>query len=49
MEEEDNLIKVGDIIKDCYKIIRSITNVSDRMIFCALDTSMKQVAIKLEL
>ncbi|KAA6400103.1 MAG: putative CK1 family protein kinase [Streblomastix strix] len=47
--EEDNPIKVGDIIKYYYKIIRCIAWDSDRMIFCALDTSMKQVAIKFEL
>ncbi|KAA6400994.1 MAG: putative Casein kinase I [Streblomastix strix] len=48
MEEEDNPIAVGDIVNSRYKIVRCITNRSDRMIFFALDTQMKQVAIKFE-
>ncbi|KAA6381133.1 MAG: putative protein serine/threonine kinase [Streblomastix strix] len=49
MEEEDIPIRVGDIVKDSYKLIHLIAQEERGAIFCALDTQMKQVAIKFEL
>ncbi|KAA6393305.1 MAG: hypothetical protein EZS28_011168 [Streblomastix strix] len=48
MAEGEISINVGDIVNQHYKLIRQIATGERRVIFCALDTSMKQVAIKLE-
>ncbi|KAA6400752.1 MAG: putative Tau-tubulin kinase 2 [Streblomastix strix] len=48
MALEDNTIAIGEIINDHYKLIRCIALGIDRMIFCAIDTQFKLVAIKFE-
>ncbi|KAA6358209.1 MAG: hypothetical protein EZS28_046264, partial [Streblomastix strix] len=48
MSEGEISINVGDIVNLNYKLIRQIATGERRVIFCALDTSMKQIAIKLE-
>ncbi|KAA6368240.1 MAG: putative Casein kinase I [Streblomastix strix] len=48
MAERDTSIIVGDIVNKHYKLIRQIYKGERGVIFCALDTSMNQVAIKFE-
>ncbi|KAA6369012.1 MAG: putative Tau-tubulin kinase 2, partial [Streblomastix strix] len=48
MALEDGIIAIGEIINDHYKLIRCIALGIDRMIFCAIDTQFKLVAIKFE-
>ncbi|KAA6399278.1 MAG: hypothetical protein EZS28_005202 [Streblomastix strix] len=48
MYEVDILPKIGDNIKDRYKIVLKISQGEKRMIFCAIDQQMQQIAVKLE-
>ncbi|KAA6378266.1 MAG: hypothetical protein EZS28_026207 [Streblomastix strix] len=48
MQLVDQFPKNGDIIKDRYKIIRTISQGKNRMIFCAIDLQMQLIAIKME-
>ncbi|KAA6403594.1 MAG: putative Tau-tubulin kinase 1 [Streblomastix strix] len=48
MAEFEQIPKVGDVINDHYKLIRKISNGDHRVIFCAIDIKMHQIALKLE-
>ncbi|KAA6395209.1 MAG: putative Tau-tubulin kinase 1 [Streblomastix strix] len=48
MYEVDILPKIGDIIKDRYKIVLKISQGEKRIIFSAFDQQMQQIAVKLE-